>query len=354
MKSSRIIIVSAVISITSFFALSCSPGKADDVSTSSPIPAEPDPVSVEAYNADYGKLVSSVDASGLLRGVKEASVVAETSGKITALKAGIGDYLKAGAPIITIDDSIAVLNLRQAEQDLESIKIDYDAVERAYRNGNASNAEYIKAKSAYTGAEARLEQARKNYENTSITAPLEGYLADLNSSLEEGSYLSTGSPIGVVVDLSGVKVDVFVSDDDVGNISEGAPAVIMVDGLEIDSEVEAVALSSDRATGSFKVIVSADNPYGTRIRSGMPAVVSINPEVEDSLVIPSAAVVNFGGSSFVYVEQHGRARLTEVEPGKLAGDRIEIRSGLVQGETVLVTGIKSLADGYPVIFRLRN
>ncbi len=354
MKSSRNYIAYTIIIISSFIAISCSSSEAEDVSAASPIPAEPDPVSVEAFKADYGKLVSSVDASGLLRGAKEASIVAETSGKITAMKAGIGDYLEAGASVLTVDDSIAVLNLKQAEQDLESIKIDYDAVERAYRNGNASNAEYIKAKSAYTGAEARLEQARKNYENTSIAAPVEGYLADLNSSLEEGSYLSAGSPVGVIVDLSGVKVDVFVSDDDVGNISEGAPAVIKVDGLEIVSEVEAVALSSDRATGSFKVIVSAANPYGTRIRSGMPAVVSINPEVEDSLVIPSAAVVNFGGSSFVYVEQSGKARLTEVEPGKLAGDRIEIRSGLMQGEIVLVTGIKSLADGYPVIFRLRD
>lgn len=307
-------------------------------------------VAVEASRADYGTVIPFIEASGLITGKNEVVLVSETRGVIEEVYAGIGESVKKGEAVLSVDDSVAELSMLQAEQQLRSIEFDYNAVKRAHEGGSASDAELVRSRGQLSGAEAAYEEAVNRFENTLVKAPFDGFLADIESGIGRGNYISEGLRIGKVIDISSVKVDLFLGDNEIQEIRKGSRAVIRTASRELEGIVEAIALSSDRNTGSFRVVVSAPNPYGKEIRSGFAADVSIDlAENPSAIVIPASAIVEIGAENWVYAIENNQALLKKVATGTVSGNRIEIISGLVAGEPVITTGFKSLSDGADVI-----
>jgi len=309
-------------------------------------------IAVEAYKASYGTVIPSIKASGLIAGRNEAVLVSETRGVIESVSAEIGSFVRKGDPVLSVDRSIAELSMNQAEQQFRSAEIDYAAVKRAYDSGSASEAELRRSRGQLSGAEAAYQNAVKRFKNTVIQAPFDGFLADMENGISIGNYISEGVRIGKIIDLSVVKVDLFLGDSEVQRISKGTRADIETGTKLLEGSVDAIALSSDRNTGSFRVVITAANPYGKEVRSGFAADVSINLGDDSSeIVIPASAVFEIGGSSMVYIIEDGTAQLREVDTGTVSGNRIEILSGIEAGESVVTTGFKSLNDGVDVMPR---
>ena len=340
-----IIILSAVL-----YIYIVKPGPSDENSAASLyVPEEPG-IAVEAVRAESGVVIPSIKSSGLIRGKNEAVIISETRGVIENVYANIGAFLEEGDSILSVDSNVAELSMLQAEQQFRSAQIDYNAVKRAYDSGSASEAEMLRAQSQLAGAEAQYRDAGNRFENAVVKAPFAGYLADIESSLSIGNYISEGTRIGRVIDISSVRVDLFLGNDEIGRIKTGAPAVIEAGGRSLEGRVEAIALSSDRNTGSFRVIVEAENPYGVEMRSGFPADVIIREvDSSESIIIPASSMLEIGGANWVYVIEDEKASLRKVEAGLVSGNRQEVVSGLTEGEAVIATGLKSMSDGAEVI-----
>ncbi len=344
-----IIIVIAVAAVAAFLVIRLK-GGVDENSSASLDKTDEAGIAVEAYHADYGSVIPSVNASGLITGKEEAVLVSETRGVIESVSAQIGDFLKKGDPILRVDSSVAKLSMSQAKQQLRSSQIDFDSVKRAYDGGNASEAELARSRGKLSGAEAAYENAVNRFENTVIKAPFDGFLADLEIGIGTGNFISEGVRIGRLVDISSVKVDLFLGGSEVQRIQKGARAVVTTASRTLEGQVDAIALSSDINTGSFRVVILAPNPYGEEIRSGFAADVTIDlPEKDSVIVIPDSALLNIAAERWVYTIENNRAVLKRVVPGTLSGSLIEILSGLEAGESVVTTGLKSLSDGALVI-----
>lgn len=351
MKSVRIIvIIAAVLAAAAVVFFVIRPGNADGGTSASLYVPEERGVAVETSKAEIGMIIPSVKASGLIRGKNEAVLISETRGIVNNIYKNIGERLEAGDPVLSVDSDIAELNMLQTEQQYRSAEIDYESVKRAYEKGSASETEMLRAKSQLAGAEAQYRNAVKSYENSVIKAPYSGYLADFESSAGIGNYISEGARIGRVIDLSEIRIDLFLGDDEISRIKEGAPVVIESAGMVLDGNVEAVALSSDRSTGSFRVIIAAENPYGTDIKSGFAADVSINQlNAVEHIIVSASSVFKLNGKSYVYVIIDEVAELRPVKTGSVSGNRMEVLEGLESGDVVASSGFKSLKDGSKVI-----
>ena len=355
MKKRRIAVITVItIAVAAaVFFITVRRGSDENSAASLYVPEEPG-VAVEAWRADYGTVIPSIEASGLVTGKNEAVLISETRGVIENVSAEIGGYLEKGQAVLNVDNSVAALSMAQAQEQLRSAEIDYKAVMRAFEGGSASEAEAARSRGQLSGAEAAYENAVNLFENTVVKAPFSGFLADLENGIGGGNYISEGARIGKVVDLTSIKVDLFLGDDEVRRIEKGTRALIKTSGRILEGEVEAIALSSDRNTGSFRVVVSAVNPYGTDIRSGFAADVEIDlSDGSSEIIIPASAVFKIGGDNQVYVIEDGKARLRKVETGTVSGNRIEITAGVEAGETVVTTGFKSLSDGAEVLYEYR-
>ncbi|MDC7227719.1 MAG: efflux RND transporter periplasmic adaptor subunit [Spirochaetales bacterium] len=351
MKSRRLIIIFLILAAVVLSAFYFLNRRSTDQTSSSSlyVPEEPG-IAVEAYRADFGSVIPSIEASGLVTGKQEAVIVSETRGVVEEVSAQIGEYLEKGAPVLRVDSSVAELSMSQAEQQLKSSQIDFNSVKRAYDGGSASEAELARSRGQFSGAEATYEDSLKRFENTVVKTPFAGFLADLENEIGTGNYISEGVRIGKLVDLSAVKVNIFLGGEEVQRIRKGASALIRTASKELEGRVEAIALTSDRNTGSFRVVVEAPNPYGEAIRSGFSADVEIElPEKDSVIIIPESAVLQIGADSWVYVIEENKAVLKRVGTGTVSGSRIEIISGLNAGDSVITTGFKSLSDGAAVI-----
>ena len=355
MKVKRTVIIVAIIIAAAAAALYFfvfKPGASDvDSAASLYVPGERG-VAVETAEAEYGLIIPSIKASGLVRGKKEAVLISETRGIVKEVYKKIGDRVEEGEAILSVDSDIAELSMLQAEQQLQSSRIDYESVKRAYDRGGASEAEMLGARSRLAGAEAQYKNAVNRYENSVIKAPYAGFLADIESSAGIGNYISEGTRIGHVIDLSGIKVDLFLGDDEVSRIENNASVLIETGGRVLEGQVEAIALTSDRSTGSFRVVVSAENPYGTAVRSGFAADVSITQlNTEEHVIVPASSIFELNGESYVYVIEEEKALLRRIKAGSISGNRREVLEGLDAGEIIASSGFKSLKDDAKVITR---
>lgn len=314
-------------------------------------------LAVEVLEVQTGKLYPRVEASGVISGIREAFVVSETRGVIREVAFEIGDRVEEGSLLLRVDDNIPRLSMEQARQQYETARLDLEAVEAFHAKGNASTAELIRARGAANGALAAYESAVKVFEDTSIRSPLAGAVAWKDPVVAQGNYISQGGRVARVVDMSALNVELSVGERQVGLIDLNAPARIFVSApcgdLALPGRVTAIAAGSDAATGSFTVLVGAENTCGDSLRSGMSARVVITVEKgEDLTIVPTASLVVREGKEYVFLEREGTAEAVEIEKAGSVGNRTALRSGISAGDRVIVSGISGLRPGMKVQPRL--
>lgn len=311
---------------------------------------EQPPMTVEVVQAQRGRLIETVQSSGLISGIREAYVVSETTGIIETVDFTLGEQVSKGDLLVKVDDTIAQLNMEQAQNQYETAQIDLNAKEASYKSGNVSRAALIQARSTAQGAKAQYQRAKKAFEDCSLSSPIDGYVAGKETAISVGNYLTPGSRVARIVDLSVLEVEVAVGEGEIGFIETGAGAVVYVPAAcekqSFEAEVVAVAAGSDPATGSFPVIVRWPNSCGEKIKAGMSAEVTIDAlRAEPQLIIPSSALVRREGATFVKTVQDGTVVEKAVVIGNQLGDKTAVLEGLSEGEQVIISGLTVLSDG---------
>lgn len=335
------------------FALLLSACGPDDEAPVGESNTEPEPFAVEAVRAEMGFLVESIESAGLVSGINEAVVVSETTGIIEEVQFELGQEVASGDLLVQVDDTIEQLNMEQAENQYETAMIDLNAKEQSFESGNVSRAALIQARSTAQGAKAQYERAKKAYEDCSIRSPISGFIASKESTVSVGNYLTPGSRIARVVDLSELEVEIALGEGEIGLVEEGAPAVVRVGSVceegPFEATVVAVAAGSDPATGSFAVVVRWPNPCGDKIKSGMSAEVTIEARnIEKQLIVPSSAIITEDNKTYVKTVENNAVKQTQVELGRRRGNKTVITGGLTEGDLVILSRLTVLGEGDPV------
>jgi Cu(I)/Ag(I) efflux system membrane fusion protein len=151
-----------------------------------------------------------------------------------------------------------------------------------------------------------------------------------------------GAAIVTINGLSAVWLTISVPQGAAGPLAPGARAIAKLaafPGEAFTGRVEAILPAASVQSRAVEVRVALPNPGG-RLRPGMTAEVNLsNAAPREALMIPSEAVIRTGKRTVVIaVREDGRFAPTDVEVGISAGDRIEIASGLSEGEKVVASG----------------
>jgi RND family efflux transporter MFP subunit len=336
----------------------CRGGRGGDAVSSATWTPEKPSLAVEALRVSRGILREFIEAAGMTRGVNEAYLVAETQGIIQSVDFSLGDRVEAGRLLLKVDASLLRLQVEQAEQQAETVRIELEAQETLFSSGNTSLLNLTRAKSAAGSAASALERARKAYADAFLRSPITGYVAAKNEAAALGNLLTPGTWVARIVDISSLTLEVGVGEREVSLIAAGAPAYIRIPAVceeELSGKVTAVAAGSDPLTGSYAVQVAWPNCEGERIRSGMSASVRIRTREDTPVVlIPTEAILRRQGEEAVITAVEGKAVLKTVETGAGVGNRTEIISGLEEGEILIITGLTTLADGEEVVPTIRG
>ncbi len=164
--------------------------------------------------------------------------------------------------------------------------------------------------------------------------------------LNPGASVNPNSPIMNLIDIDTVKVVVAVDEKKIRFIGMGQNARVTLEaypGEIFAARVTNISPIANPVSRTVDVELSIPNP-NHRIKPGMYVEVEWVISTRAATVVPLGAVVDRGGQKYVFLVADGRAKMNPVSVGAVAGDVIEILSGLKGDEQVITTGAGQLND----------
>lgn len=263
--------------------------------------------------------------------------------RITAINVEVGDHVRKGQTLVTLDDA----NLTQIKVQLDQAKREYDRARQLLEIGSGTQQAVDQTQAQYDGLES---QYKNMVENTVLVSPITGVVTARN--YDPGDMTGQQPVLTVGQITPQVKVMINVTENDLSKVKAGMPVSVTFDAYPDDSfagRISRVYPTVDPATRTFQCEILVSNPE-TKILPGMFARVTMDLGTQSNVVVPDRAIVKQTGSGnkYVYVYRDGRVSFQKVELGQRMGDRYELTSGVNDGDSVVVSGQSRLADGVAV------
>ncbi len=236
-----------------------------------------------------------------------------------------------------VDD--AKVALAQARGQLETAQRHLEALSR------------VSQRETIRGAEAQMNAAKAHFENAAVQlsyaqihSPISGIVAD--RSVYAGEMPASGTPIISIVDISQVVARANIPVKEAASIRVGRPARITGPDGDLAGKVTVVSPSVDPSTTTVEVWVQVANP-SEKLKPGASVRVAIIAEtIQDTIVVPASALLNAddGGQKVMVITGDNVAHERRVSVGVRQGARVQIVSGLQDGEQVVTSGGLGLED----------
>lgn len=334
--------------------------------------AEPDAeeaqaaVPVTTRTASYADRARAVTATATVEPSRSVQPGTKILGRVDAVPVAEGQRVSAGQLLARLESRDLDAAIRQAraavasaEAQLENARAQYERMRELESRGSATRKNLEDATSAFRMAEAGVEQARANLAATEVSrgyaevrSPFDGWVVD--KGIEAGDMVQPGRPLFTVEDLDPVKVVADVPAAAAQGFAPGAPVGVEVPalGLRTEGVLDRILPSADPGSRTIRFEIVQPNPEG-RLKSGMFArVVLASESTRPVLLVPRSAVVARGQLEGLFVVDREveppRARLRWVRLGEEHGDRVEVLSGLTEGEEYVAEPLPGLVDGSPV------
>ena len=252
------------------------------------------------------------------------------------------------------EGAIPQRDLLQAQTDLAQAQTTSDVAKRAFElaQNQTSERDIRSAQARVASARAKLELAETQLQFTDIRAPFTGTLSD--QFVFGGDLADTTKPLFQLMDLAVVNARAQVPEDQSGVIHQGqtctfAPADTSLGNFNGTVTVINQAVDAQRRT--VEVWCQIDNPARKLNGNVFGEVRVLVRQVPKAVVVPLTAIEIQQGQttgSLLVVDDQKIAHRREVEPGERSGDVIQIRKGVVAGDTIVVQGGYALPDGTEV------
>jgi membrane fusion protein, multidrug efflux system len=357
------------------------------------------PVQVEEVRQETVR--RAVEVVGTLAAVDQVTVSSETEGKVSRILADLGDRVTAGQALIQLDSEKQQYNFDQqkaalaralaqygatdpqhlpdiektpdvqkASADLQQAKQSYeranelfkrtlvprqtlDDAETALQSKKASyDASLQTAKNlraSIQASEATMKLADRQFRDTQIRAPFDGYIEKRLVNL--GELVKAQMPVIAVVRVDPLKVIAEIPEKMAPWIKDGQPVELHVDAYpqrKFEGKVSRISPAVNTATRAFPFEALVPNRDAV-LKPGTFARVHIASGQEDQvLTLPYSALQYRYGVNRVFVVENDKLSVRELKIGDRMDDRIEILSGVKARERVVVTDVEKLVDGAKV------
>jgi membrane fusion protein (multidrug efflux system) len=340
-----IILASAIVLI--IFRLASNKKKINE--KNNPAPVKPVLVPVKVASASNKIQEVSIMKTGSVAPLKEAKVLVASSGTLLQVKFSLGQHVTRGQMLAMTDTRTQQLELQKAETSAAKLRSDLQ-IYTELLGGNAATRQQVEnIRQDYLNATNQVNQARKSLADSHIKAPIGGVIA--TKPVEQGIYVSLGTEIACIVDLSSVKVQVNLTETEVYQIKLGQQVKITTDvypGKSFSGKVGFISPQADQAH-SYLAEIQIENSRSEALRSGTFVYVDFSKKnAQRILVIPREALTSSLRDATVYVVQNGVAKLKNIKVGAEMGSFVAVVSGLVEGDLVVTSGQINLRDGSQV------
>lgn len=293
---------------------------------------EAQPVAVAVKTSSAETVAQFYQAEGQALADRDTALRAEISGDIAEVLVAKGQDVAAEAVIARFDPTGNAADANRAAQELARAEREFANAEQLLDRGVATADRVAQARAALAAAQAQVTEAEQDAEALTITAPFAGRIETLE--LDEGEYVSAGTDVGRLVDITPLTVAIQVPQQSLTLLDAGRPATIrFITGEERTGTVTFVGTSAASETRTFLAEIEVANDDGA-----IPA--GISAEV----IIPTGeAVAHFLSPSIVSLNTEGTLGIKTVNADNVVVFfPIEVVKAQIDG--IWVTGLPDTVD----------
>lgn len=301
---------------------------------------------------------------------KDVFVIPLMAGKVEKINVKVGDRVQKDDVLFVMDKEDIKKQVNQAsaayetakagfevnKNQIQSAKDNFEKIKKLYEEGVVPETQYEQAKLAASdeslnAAKMGVEQAKVAYENASsmlnnaqVKAPISGVVSKIN--IVEGEYATQANPPITIVDSDSITVEFGIPANLVNKIKKGDAVTVEITsaGYKNEAFINSVSESADLLTNLYNVSIVLENDGS--IRPGMFAKVYLNTDrIEETLAVKTEAIREKENKKYVFVSNGDVAAEKEVTTGIDTGTYTEIKTGLTEGDKVIVKGQDYIADG---------
>jgi len=303
------------------------------------------------------------ESVGRVKNVRESMISSKAMGTITNVKVKAGDRVKKGQVLIRIDEKRIRGNVAQAQGALAQARAAkviakqmLDRFAKLKKADSASQAKYDKAQFDYdaavgavTQASGALTTARSYLNETIVKAPFAGTVVD--TMMDVGEVAAPGMPLLRMEGESELEFEATVNGQDIDLIEIGQEVTVVVDAArgqrkEVAGKITEIVPSQDRVTHSNLVRIKLEDMKDVRSGTFGRAKFKKNSTTRGVIALPKDRLITHGQLSAVYVlDEEQTVRLRLIRQGKTLNEKIEIISGLLEGDNYISSDLTGLIDG---------
>ncbi|WP_262246937.1 efflux RND transporter periplasmic adaptor subunit [Parapedobacter soli] len=307
-------------------------------------------VVVKVATVSRQPIVLDFSANGNFAANQDLKLLSEVSGRITRILVDEGSRVRAGQVLALVDPEILTLDKQAAEDALQKLKTDHERYKSSFETGGVTRAQLDEIELQLRNAEVRLQQANRRVADAAVKSPINGIIN--RRSIEVGAYLSPGTELFEIVDLSQLKLQVTANESQVVHLKVGDKVTVtstVFPAEEFNGKVRFIAAKADNAL-NYPVEIVIDNNHSSELRAGMYGTANFKfPQAAPAILVPRGAFIGGVNSNQVYVmDADSTAAVRDVVAGRIFGEQVEIIKGLEEGETVITSGQINLVDGAKV------
>jgi multidrug efflux system membrane fusion protein len=319
---------------------------------------KPPPISVNAATATTETVPNLLTAVGDLAAVHQVNVTSDVSGRITDIMFTAGAHVKQGMPLVQLYDAPDQGDLANFKAQLTVAQLSLDRAKQLASRQFGPQATVDTAQAAFDQAQAGVAKTEALIAQKLVRAPFEGDLGVRH--VEIGQYLTAGTQIVSLTDLSVLYANFTVTEKDSGNLKDGQAVRILVDaypGRTFEGKITTIEPQISADTRNIRVQATIPNPDHI-LKPGMFATTTVVlPDKPPVVTVPETAVdyTLYGDSVFVIKEKNaddGKTSLTAERIYVQTGDRINGRAvilrGLKDGDRVVALGQNKMQSGAAV------
>ena len=319
---------------------------------------KPPPVAVSAAEAKSEVVPNLLTAVGSLVAVHQVDVSADVNGRVTEIKFVPGTRVEAGTPLVQLFDAPEQGDLANYKAQATVAQLSLDRAKQLAARQFGPQATVDNAQAAYDQALAGIAKTEALISQKLVRAPFSGDLGV--RKVEVGQYLTAGTAIVSLTDLSELWANFTVTEKDSGNLKVGQAVRLKVDaypGRTFEGKITTIEPQISTDTRNIRVQATIANPEKI-LKPGMFVTTTVVlPEKPAVITVPETAVdyTLYGDSVFVIAEkkeEDGKTSLsavrTFVQTGNRVEGRVEIVKGLKAGDKVVAVGQLKLQSGAPV------
>jgi len=324
------------------------------------------PVAVEVVAARTGEITQSIEVVGTLAPKFEVEVKTEYTGIVTEVYVTEWVRVRKGAPLAKLDSREVEAGVAAGRAAVLQAGVAAQRAEREYERsvklkgaGLATQQNLDDARTEREAAAAALEAAKAQFQviearlaKTVIRAPMDGVVAERKVNVGDlVENMGSPPPMFRIVDNRLLELTLTVPSTKLSELRVGQPLTFEADGIPgktFSGSIRHINPAAEEVSRSVKLIADVPNP-SEELKAGLFVKGQIlTGRRTGVLQVPRSALLSWdvkSGAAVVFVLEKDMARRREVRTGDVAGERVEIVTGVSPGEPVITGGAFNLRDG---------